>query len=463
MSEDAGDEFTKTAKSIGDDLWALFKTIVEERRRRERESRAQAAAEEKEKTGLERDAQIRKEEREFMKAENEKMRTEMREVLKANGMETSDKNLDLTREQGEKMMENHEKIDANNQRISDIDTSLKDIDRQQQDCLKKTPEPDLDGWKELQAKANELVVEKANLNEANTKLEAENVMLKNGKGLEQLQTDNAVKNDLAKQMEKVNAGIARDKKNIDYCNDRIPKIDKEQADLLKSPKPDMDKWEKLQAEKEGLQKERGVSQEGLAKKEGQFKDLKAGKSLEQMEKVAKLDAGIKQGKQEVEGLDNAIKGYEKKEKELLDAGKKPGDPELDSVQKKKQALSDKKQEAQKEVTKLEKELDGVNKGVEGVGKVKMEPKGPLTQSPELHVEGSIGPKVGGSPKVSPLAKGPESLGESPIGPELGGSPKVGEGTRKFRSGSVGDTLQKQGYKIGDGPKHGRSMSVGGVK
>jgi hypothetical protein len=461
MSEDAGDEFSKTVKSIGNDLWALFKTIVEERRRREREARAQEAAEAKEKTGLERDEKIRKEEREFMKAENEKTRAEMRDVLKANGMEVSDKNMTLAQDSLDKMEKNGDSIDTNDKRIDDIDKRLGEIDNERQEALKSKvgedgslKSPDHEKAKALDDEATKLKNERAGLNEANSKLEAENVMLKNGRGLDQLKQDETVKNNLAKQMDQLNAGISRQKSHLDRCNGALANIEKEQGKILDSPKPDMDKWEKLQKNKETWQKEKAVAEQGLAKKEGQLNDLKQGKSLEQLEKAAKIEGNIAQVKQEIGGQDKVINAYKTNQKdlaeqqkqlaakreELLKNGKLPEGPEVQGIQKemrdleqrekavqeKLKPLEQQKKELEGNVAKLEKELDGVN-------------------NPQKGPEKSLG------------NKGPEqSLGEK------GPSPKVG-GEKSWRPGSVGDTLNKEGYKIGGGPKHGRSMSVGGVK
>lgn len=443
MAEDAGDEFTRMAKSIGNDLWMLVKTLVEENRRREREAKAQMMAAAKEKRAEDMAAQIRKEEREFMKAENEKMRAEMRDMLKANGMEASDKNMTLAQDSLDKMRSNEETIGANEQRIGEIDNRLKEINDQLHPGEDSTkPRLDPEKVKELEGEAANLKAEKAGLKDANSKLEAENVMLKNGRGLEQLKQDESVRNSLAKQMDQLNAGIDRQKLHVDRCNNALSNIAKEQENILNSPNPDMAKWEKLQTSKQTWTKELETAQNGITKKEGQLNDLKQGKSLEQLEKAGKLETSIAQGKQQISGQDKIINGYKanqgaltqeheklaKKREELLKNGEKPDGEALQKVeremkeiesqkkgiQEKIDGLEKQKNEMGQGVTKLEKELDGLGQGQQGPGQ-------------------SVGNK--------------------------GPSNSVG-GEKSWRPGSVGDQLQKEGYKIGQGPKQGQSLAIG---
>lgn len=443
MSEDAGDEFTKMMKSIGNDLFMLIKTIIQEQQRREREAQAQMAAAAKEKKAEEMADKLRKEDREFMKAENEKTRAEMRDILKANGMEVSDKNLTLAQDSLDKMRNNEETIGANEERIDKINDRLKEIDDELNPGENsQKPKPDEGRTKELQDEATKLKGERAGLKEANSKLEAENIMLKNGRGLEQLKQDESVKNSLAKQMDQLNTGIERQKGHLNRCDEALSTIKKQQEDILNSPKPDMDKWERLEKNKATWEGEKKTAEQGLAKKEGQLKDLKQGKSLEQLDKAAKLETSIAQGKQQIEGQDKIINAYKKnqgaltekqnslaeKEKDLLAKGEKPDGEAIKRLQNESKELEQQKKGIQEKIDGLEKQKHEMGQGVAKL---------------EKDLDGlSQGPKA---PEQSIGNKGPSN--------DVGGE-------RSWRPGSVGDQLQKEGYKIGQGPKHGQGLAIG---
>lgn len=485
MAEDAGDEFVKTMKSIGNDLFMLIRTIVQENQRREREKKAQMDAAAKEKRAEEMAEKHRQEDREFMKSENEKMRSEMRDILKANGMETSDKNLDVAQGVADKMKENQSqiesnlsemesnqsqieanqsKIDANNKAIGRLDDQIKGIgtgpkDQESIDQFTKMRTELTSMNSELTQKNSELTKKNSDLAQQNRELEAGNIMLKNGKGLEGLDTDLSVRQNLAKQIDQVNTGIAQDTKNLNKVNGRLSEIDEAQKKALNPTDgslPKMDEWEKLQAEKLDLQKQKEGLQKGLSQKQEQLKGMKEGKTLEQLEKAAKLEGQISQAQEKVQGIDNVLQGYKKNETAILDKHKEilktPGGKleqsdydELSKIRAKMKPIEAEKEAAQKDVVKLQKDLDEVRNGpkvegpkteapkMEGVGKMVQGHGGGIT-SPGTPMELESAPKE--VMKAQPISQSPEltlddvGLGGSSVGKE---APKVGEGRQRSKS------------------------------
>ncbi|RBP48155.1 hypothetical protein DES53_101955 [Roseimicrobium gellanilyticum] len=498
-AEDAGEEFTEMLSTIGQNVLALVRTIREENKRRE----AQKAAMEKDRRSEEMAEQRRMEDREFLKSENEKMRSELRDILKANGMETSDKNVDLAQGVAEKMKDNQSqidsnlsqidanqsqidanlsKIDANNKAIGRLDDQIKGIgtgpkDQGSIDQFTKMRTELTSMNSELMQQNTDLAKKNTDLGQKNRELEASNIMLKNGKGLEGLETDQSVRQNLAKQLDQVNAGIALDNKNLNRVNGRLSEIEDAQKKALNPSDgslPKMDAWEKLQAEKLDLQKEKEGLQKGLAQKQDQLKGLKEGKSLEQLEKAAKLEGQIRQAQEKVQGIDNVLQGYKKNEAAILDKHKEilktPGKnleqsdyDELSKIRAKMKPFEDEKAAAQKDVVKLQEELDGVKNGpkvegakvdapktegpkMEGTGKMVQGPGGGIT-SPGVPMELESAPKqVLTSPSISQtpdLTLDGVGVGGSSVGKE---APKVGEGRQRAKS-------------VGDKPDNGKPLSV----
>jgi hypothetical protein len=419
-AEDAGEEFTGMLKSMGNDLLNLIKTIQQERQRRDREAKAEMAAAAKERRAEEMAEKHRTEDREFMKAENEKMRDEMRSMLKANGMEVSDKNLELSQKHADKMLANEQQIEANEASIRSLDRRMDELNKEIDGHLNPQPgpdgikpAPDMDAVGKLRGEVSNLNDRKNGLVTTNKQLAAENVMLKNGQGLEGLQSDVSVKQDLVKQMDQVNEGISRDTKKLAGVNDQIAKNEEASKKALNPPDgsvPNMKEWERLGAEKQDLLKQKEGIQKDLSEKQGQLKGLKEGKSLEQLQKAAKLDGEAQLAKEKVQGIDNVINGYKKNEAAVLDKHKeimksggnlKQSDyDELSDVRKKIKTFEAEKETAQKEVAKLEKDANDLRNAPPKV-------EGPQVQGPQMEGVGKQVQGHGGgitSPGAEPITE-----------------------------------------------------------
>jgi hypothetical protein len=467
MAEDAGDEFVKTMKSIGNDLFMLIKTIVQENQRREREKKAQMDAAAKEKRAEEMAEKHRQEDREFMKSENEKMRAEMRSVLKANGMEVSDQNLEMTQKHAEKMLSNEQNIEANEASIRSLDRRLDELNTQLD--AEKNPKPDANGVKPPvdQDAVKRLEGEISNLNDrrnglvtTNKQLAAENVMLQNGQGLEGLQSDVSVKRDLVKQIDQVNEGISRDTKKLAGVNEQIAKNEEASKKALNPPDgsvPNMKEWERLGAEKQDLLKQKEGIQKDLSEKQGQLKGLKEGKSLEQLQKAAKLDGEAQLAKEKVQGIDNVINGYKQNETAILDKHKeimksggnlKQSDyDELSDVRKKIKTFEAEKETAQKEVAKLEKEANDLRNAPPKVEGAKVEGPKEVPQVPEGPQMTGVGKMVQG-PGDGIKTPGPEPITELDKAPKMTTTPQTLEQTAPLTL-EVDDLNKKgQGPQIG---------------
>lgn len=520
-AEDAGEEFTEMLGSIGRNTLALIRTIMEERKRRE----AQKAAMEKEQRSEEMAERRRMEDREFMKSENEKMRSELRDVLKANGMETSDKNLDLAQKHAEKMLANETQIEANlaeigtnNAKIganqSKIDANKAAFDKIDTQIGTLAGNPDnhskilqLQGvQKELTAMNRDLDGENQKLKDRNRDLgnqnkdlEASNIMLKNGQGLEGLQTDLSVKNDLIKQMDRVNTGIALDNKKLAGVNEQIAKNEEASKKALNPPDgsvPNMKEWERLGAEKQDLLKQREGIQKDLSEKQGLLKGLKEGKTLEQLQQAAKLDGQAALAKEKVQGIDNVINGYKKNETAIIDKHKeimknggnlKQSDyDELSEVRNKIKGYEAEKDTAQKEVAKLEKEANDLRNAPPKVDGAKVEGPKEVPQGPEVPqmpgagkmVQGHGGgitspgtpimevdkaPQITTTPKAleqeAPMTLEVDDLNKKGLGPQVGAKEEaIGPEVPKEKLSSP-KISPENSAKIGETPKDHSSLGT----
>ncbi|MEZ0277126.1 MAG: hypothetical protein ACAH88_19605 [Roseimicrobium sp.] len=455
---DSGDEFSGMMKSMGNDLLNLIKTIQQERQRRDREAKAEMAAAAKERRAEEMAEKHRMEDREFMKGENEKMREEMRSILKANGMEVSDKNLEMSQKHAEKMLSNEQNIEANEASIRSLDKRIDELNKEIDGHLNPTPDAngiapptDVEAVGKLRDEVSNLQDRRAGLVATNKQFEAENVMLKNGQGLEGLQSDVSVKMDLVKQVEQVNEGISRTGKSLTDVNDKIAKNEEASKKALNPPDgsvPNMKEWERLGAEKQDLLKQKEGFQKDLSEKQAQLKGLKEGKSLEQLQKAAKLDGEVNLAKEKVQGIDNVINGYKKNEAAIIDKHKEilksPGGKlqesdykELSDVRSKIKSFEAEKETAQKEVAKLEKDAHDLRNAPPQVEGPKVE--GPKMEGAGKQVQGHGGgiPSHGAEPiteldTASKLTTTPQALEQTaPLTLEVDGlkekveGPKVG--------------------------------------
>jgi hypothetical protein len=496
-AEDAGEEFTGMLKSVGNDLLALIKTIQQERQRRDREAKAEMAAAAKERRAEEMAEKHRTEDREFMKAENEKMREEMRSILKANGMEVSDKNLEMSQKHADKMLANEQQMEANEASIRSLDRRMDELNKEIDGHLNPkpgqdgiTPPTDMEAVGKLRGEVSNLNDRKNGLITTNKQLAAENVMLKNGQGLEGLQSDVSVKQDLVKQIDQVNEGISRDTRKLAGVNEQIAKNEEASKKALNPTDgsvPNMKEWERLGAEKQDLLKQKEGIQKDLSEKQGQLKGLKEGKSLEQLQKAAKLDGEAQLAQQKVDGISNVINGYKQNETAILDKHKeimksggnlKQSDyDELSDVRQKIKGFEAEKETAQKEVAKLEKEANDLRNAppkVDGPQVESPQVQGPQMEGVGKQVQGHGGgiPTHGAEPiteldtaskltttpqaleQTAPLTLEVDGLNKKGLGPQVGAKeepigPQVGKEKPDLSQYKISS---EDSAKIGETPK-----------
>ena len=375
--QDPSDQFVDMMTGGISKLFGILEKHLEERKQRNKANDEKYFAQQRALKDKEEAAELRKQDREFQKAENQKLIDALTGGMKQSGMDPSKENLEKMTQQVERLEEIDAQKEKVQERIDDLGKKIEDIEKQQAEIINKDP---VDGPKlrDLSKQRTDLTSELNAAKQELAKLNEEASNIKAGKGLRQPQKQEQafmLNPQEVQSLNKANGRLAQIKVKADVLDTRLDAITKEQAVALGKTPPDVAKLKDLAKERDLLKAERSkIGKEG-AELEKEVASIKEGTGQRKKLQDEQFEKGMTpEGKKRLEAIDTRqtniregsavlnerLENINKEQNDLL--GKDPFDAaKFKELSEKREGIERDLSAAQKESARLEQEA-GVIKG-----------------------------------------------------------------------------------------------------